>query len=448
MPVTFTVATHTAQPVKSALTDRLPLPPREILAQACPPQYSKAGELRGSSFDDVDSHSPYKPHPLTLRVSPPDANAVATKEQEEKKKKSRLSRLSGLFSKKNKPSSAPTAETPTTASGTPKRQSPRQHAKHHALVLRPDDIWLGILAQVNFFVNANSELLRASFVAHGDKKTLTVTRDTLDDFGEFARAMVGEIDKNVVDPSLHRWVLPDFSTTTQKDTTVASILLMATLKSYFDYAFCSVACGLPRVTLEGEKRDWEKLVLRAEKLKEYGVEPTAWYHLLMPVLSRFVQTFDDPYAEAIQDFWARVAHFERGGSGPDYYSGWISVFCVWSQHGKWMGPLSRRLRAFPPPDDLSAKDFWAAYLAYPTMRYPLTLDSTPYMSVDADSIPPAYAEVDVLLVDLDSGQTTQSSMTAGLIGMEVCDSGDTSLSESGERDVVRPVAGWWLFDKK
>ncbi|KAJ7052921.1 hypothetical protein C8F01DRAFT_1212298 [Mycena amicta] len=410
MPVTFTVATHTAQPVKSALTDRLPLPPREILAQACPPQYSKAGELRGSSFDDVDSHS-----------------------------------------------------------GTPKRQSPRQHPKilprsnglfhtiadaynqHHALVLRPDDIWLGILAQFNFFVNANSELLRASFVAHGDKKTLAVTRDTLDDFGEFARAMVGEIDKNVVDPSLRGWVLPDFSTTTQKDTTVASILLMATLKSYFDYAFCSVACGLPRVTLEGEKRDWEKLVLRAEKLKGYGVEPTAWYHLLMPVLSRFVQTFDDPYAEAIQDFWGRVAHFERGGSGPDYYSGWISVFCVWSQHGKWMGPHLKEaeaVRAFPPPDDLSAKDFWAAYLAYPTMRYPLTLDSTPYNSVDADSIPPAYAEVDVLLVDLDSGKTTQSSMTAGLIGMEVCDSGDTSLSESGERDVVRPVAGWWLFDKK
>jgi hypothetical protein len=38
--------------------------------------------------------------------------------------------------------------------------------KHHALIIRPDDVWLAILTQISLFVSANAELLRASFVAH------------------------------------------------------------------------------------------------------------------------------------------------------------------------------------------------------------------------------------------------------------------------------------------
>jgi hypothetical protein len=101
--------------------------------------------------------------------------------------------------------------------------------------------------------------------------------------------MVDLIEKNIVDPSLRVWALPDFSTTTVKDTTVSSIVLMATLKaslslqtlniifnSYFrkptlKYVYCEVCC-IPHVMMEGEKRDWEKILQRLEKLKEYRLE--------------------------------------------------------------------------------------------------------------------------------------------------------------------------------
>jgi hypothetical protein len=39
-------------------------------------------------------------------------------------------------------------------------------------------------------------------------------------------------------------------------------------------------------------------------------------------------------------------------------------------------------------------------------------------------------------------------MIAGVIGTEVLSSGDTELSEKGQNDIVKPVAGWWLFNKK
>jgi hypothetical protein len=123
---------------------------------------------------------------------------------------------------------------------------------------------------------------------------------------------------------------------------------MSTLKAYFEYVFESIDCGIPRVTLEGTKKDWEGILGRLEKLKEYGVETTAWYHLLVPVITRFVRAFDAPKSAANVEFWQQVAHFVPGGSGPSHYSGWISAFCVFDPEGKWIGlPLRENVCYFP-----------------------------------------------------------------------------------------------------
>jgi len=100
-------------------------------------------------------------------------------------------------------------------------------------------------------VNAHSEELRSSFVAHEGQKQLTVfgngTRYTVD-FGQLAQQMTKRIGENVrlsslvrvqvqtdrvqvVDPSLRDWILPSFSTTTDNDTVVSAVLMMATLKT-------------------------------------------------------------------------------------------------------------------------------------------------------------------------------------------------------------------------
>jgi hypothetical protein len=162
------------------------------------------------------------------------------------------------------------------------------YTQDRALVIRPDDVWLAILCQFNFFVTARAELLRANFVAHEGKDELTIvampaTRYTVD-FGHIARQMAGLIEKNVVDPALRAWATPNFTTTTPNDTTVGAVLLMATLKNYFNYVIIMVGCGIPRVTLEGERADWVNILGRLEKLKEYGLEAIAWYHLLCPVV--------------------------------------------------------------------------------------------------------------------------------------------------------------------
>ncbi|TBU60399.1 hypothetical protein BD310DRAFT_815389, partial [Dichomitus squalens] len=138
------------------------------------------------------------------------------------------------------------------------------YKRHHHLVIRPDDAWISILSQLNFYVNAHAEELRSHFVAHGAKKLLTVpavgTRYTVN-FGSLARQMTLHIQNSVVDSTLVDWILPDFTTTTVKDKTICAVLLMSSLESYFNYEIMCI-CGIPSVTLEGERADWQKLLDR------------------------------------------------------------------------------------------------------------------------------------------------------------------------------------------
>jgi hypothetical protein len=72
------------------------------------------------------------------------------------------------------------------------------------LVLRPDDVWLSILTQFNFYVNTNAESARSIFVAYKDKKELEVDirpfslRDV--DMGKIAQCFTLLIQENVLDP--------------------------------------------------------------------------------------------------------------------------------------------------------------------------------------------------------------------------------------------------------
>lgn len=231
------------------------------------------------------------------------------------------------------------------------------YTQDRALVLRPDDVWLAILCQFNFFVNTHAEILRANFVAHAGNEELIITVVAADrygmDFGHIARQMAGLVEENVVDPTLREWATPNFTTTTINDTTVSTVLLRATLKEYFAYTIILIGCGIPRVTIEGERSVWANILGRLEKLKEYGLETTAWYHLLHPVISRFVGAFDDPTSGENVDFLAASGALytgrDKGGSGfPGCYTGWISAFIVFNKEGRWMGNELKGVRIYIP----------------------------------------------------------------------------------------------------
>ncbi|KAJ7609183.1 hypothetical protein DFH06DRAFT_188698 [Mycena polygramma] len=405
MPVSFTVAKHPANPVKFDEDGRTA---RQVLDSAAREQARKCGEMLQFALDGN-------------QISNTDITAKVLH---------LIPSNNGFF------------HSVLTAYNT-----------HHALVIRPDDVWLAILCQFNFFVNANAELLRASFVAHEGTQELLVEDSTLRplDAGEMARQMVDLVDENTADPTLRAWAMPAFTTTTVHDTTVAAVLLMATVKKYYKLMFGLTGCGIPRVTLDGEKKDWEDILGRLEKLKEYGVETIAWYHLLRPVIARFVAAFDTPDSKGNVDFWSKVVD-HHSGSGYHYYSGWVNAFNAFSREGEWLGlALDTTVESTEAPESMSPKTFWKTYRK-PEFREDafvrgvgdgLVLDGTLYHRVDRNDVPPGLAEVDVVLDEY--GLKSECLLVAGMIGTRVSSSGDTGLSEEGRDDTVRPAAGWWMF---
>ncbi|KAH7106190.1 hypothetical protein BKA62DRAFT_741274 [Auriculariales sp. MPI-PUGE-AT-0066] len=294
--------------------------------------------------------------------------------------------------------------------------------KHHALVLRPDDVWLTVMTQFSFFVNAHAEQLRGRFVAHEGKETIRIemkTSSALFDGASLAPIFADELAKRVTDQKLRGWLVPDFSTTTDNDRVVGSAVLMGAMKKYFSYeAYCM--CGIPRVTLEGTREDWEELVRRADKIAEYGDECVLWHRMLTPILRRFVATFDDPTFKnpETRQFWENMVQYDSPGSGIPYMSGWVTAFCSFSDEGKW---IHRNISSPPMMDGVS------------------------YPRVGTDSIPPGYVTVDIKLDD--NGKVYDAEMVAGLASMRVVSSGDSKLSSTGQNDTLAPAVSWWLIEK-
>lgn len=313
------------------------------------------------------------------------------------------------------------------------------YSGHHHLALRPEDVWFAVLAQLGFYVNAFAEELRSLFVAHAGREELVVRASgTLQAFslGPMAVALTREMDKHLVDPGLRQWIMPAFTTTTDTDIVTAAVLMMGTLQKYFSYTM-SLTCGIPSVTLLGERADWVDIRGRLDKLRHFGREPERFGRLLIPVLDHFIGSFDRPEDPRIVDFWSKIADRYSGGSGPTYLSGWITAFCFWDAEGY---PLYRE-----SPSDAGC-----------------AIAGTVYYRVDMQQIPGGYMGVPVKVDD--NGREVETRMVAGSIAIAAWSSGGnldtsnnykTSWSPGGFTpvmgpqtglDSLRPVTGWWMYE--
>ncbi|MCJ1461041.1 hypothetical protein MMC28_011423 [Mycoblastus sanguinarius] len=301
------------------------------------------------------------------------------------------------------------------------RAAVQAYNEHHNLIIRPDDVWLAILAQFSIYVNAHPEQMREYFVSHKGKEELEViaygNTETYD-WSEFPLEISKMIEKKVTDPELRNWIIPTFSTTTETDKVICSIMMMSTLQSYFSYK-CTLACGIPSVTLLGEKSDWENISTRIKKLTTFGDEVSEWHNLLHPVITRFVTAFDHPDSSENNAFWQKIADKSGGGSGPPYLSGWITAFCFWDERGENLHRQARKSERF------------------------LFLDGALFHHVDMEYIPPGWAAVPVNVDD--NGYVYSARMGAGSVGVRFTN------SEGGEKTVLNTLqaeAGWWMFKVK
>ncbi|KAL7918268.1 hypothetical protein ACQKWADRAFT_304580 [Trichoderma austrokoningii] len=306
------------------------------------------------------------------------------------------------------------------------------------LVLRPDDIWLAITTQLSFYINAHAEELRHLFVTHEGRKQLIVdlkpqNMENLD--VAYAADLFSQlIQGNVIDPALASWLLPNFSTTTSNDVSVAAMVMMATTKAYFEYIIL-VGCGFPSVTLLGEREDWVNLLERLPRLAKFGDEPEEWSKLLIKVVEKMIETYDYPDNQITKDFWMKAVHragVEASGRGLKSLSGWITAFCFWDGEGRKIYQFTdEKLPTFLFDDET------------PEDRKRLVIDDVVFPIIRADSVPKAVVEVPVKVIDASTMTEYDTTMIAGSVGMIATTSEDEAVY-----DTFQPQSGWWmLLDK-
>jgi hypothetical protein len=286
------------------------------------------------------------------------------------------------------------------------------------LVLRPDDVWLAIATQFRFYVVGNSWELRDKFVVHQGQLELDLdtvaTQIRFLDVVTMSRKFTRLLHEHLIDKNIKDWLLLDFSTTTDHDVAVASMVMVSTYREYFNMSGAS-GCGLPSVTLLGEREDWAKMRHRLERLVAggYGEALRGWGNLLVPILDRFVATFDTPDSPDLKAFFLSVAHSspEMSGRTPTY-NGWITAFSYFTEEGQ-------RNRIKSNEGDT-----------------PYTLDGQTYPRIDQARVTSGVVTTSITIRDMHLGEEIKTVLVSGSMGMHVLDDGNT----------FQPKSGWMMLE--
>lgn len=193
--------------------------------------------------------------------------------------------------------------------------------RHLPLVLTPDSLWLVIAQGLSQHINNNAEELRHQFVNFEGKQTIEIFENSFvkgnadnnwqHAFGQFSDAIKGYIGKK------RDLIVGDYSTTTSIDRAANEVVLMESMKKYFNYE-CTTMCGIPRITLLGTVEDWKNVQNRVKAISEFSL--SWWTNHLEPIVQEFVNAAN---GKVNTSFWQKI-YKEGGGSGGPYLSGWAT----------------------------------------------------------------------------------------------------------------------------
>ena len=205
------------------------------------------------------------------------------------------------------------------------------YQSHYPLKLSVSDFIILIGQGLGRHMDQHSEKLRKHFVDHEEKEEIIVRRDEFvlgkqNDwstvFGEFA----DQISKRVK-TDFYSIVVDDTSVATKETRIVSEITLMDCMKGYFDYVVVT-RCGIPQITLEGSKKDWEGLLNRVKRLQELNKDNCLlldfWLKHLLPIVEKICETAISRKPNS--EFWSGIYKYTNPGSGSPYISGWCTIF--------------------------------------------------------------------------------------------------------------------------
>lgn len=208
------------------------------------------------------------------------------------------------------------------------------YAQHGDVSLTPDDIWQHLLGELGTWVNAQPETYRSVITdAAAGKKLVQVGVSRFPQTTEEWQSLLANFTvklRQQAQPAVEALLAPTFTTTTPLDSAVNSVLVMNTVKEFFDFRM-RISCGLRHLHLGGTVEDWEQLLVAAESLKPFGL--TRWVDgQLLPILKQFLRArtgdidvnwWNRIFRRDAQRVGAKKLGYGFGDEGYKYITGWV-----------------------------------------------------------------------------------------------------------------------------
>ena len=201
------------------------------------------------------------------------------------------------------------------------------YAKHYAMEISPDDIWLMILDGFRLHVKSNSEALKDRFVGPAVSTDINVSADWLtlesthEDWFNVVTALFDSLQKKLpveTGTSLQT----KFSTTSPVDYNISRSMVLAIASEYYTYSVYTM-CGIPKIKINGTKQDWVVLKDSFNKLA-LRLDMDWWAQHLNPILDGFVNVFD---GKIDMDFWKGIYKlYDPEFCANPAFNGWLSKF--------------------------------------------------------------------------------------------------------------------------
>lgn len=194
------------------------------------------------------------------------------------------------------------------------------YSTHRPLILTPDVIWLAICQGVSIHVNEKMDSLKHVIFIKNKPNKLVVRNDSLEYNDDAWKSLISSIanqTKKYTKDDFYSFFVSQFTTTTEVHKTVYQITLLESYKKVFQYVGES-GCGIPSITITGEKKDWELILSKLEMLDKIGL--SKWKESLKPIINEFINVYS---GKINKKFWKSIYKFKEEEYSENQLSGWI-----------------------------------------------------------------------------------------------------------------------------
>lgn len=293
------------------------------------------------------------------------------------------------------------------------------YAQHRPLALSPDAIWAAICQGASIHINEHFEDLESTIFTANKPDKIVVRNDDLVDGGENWADLVQSFSDSTrvyVQDDYYSFFVPDFSTTNDFHRTASQITMLEGFSKAFTYVGES-GCGIPYITLRGEKSDWQWIHNHLSQLEKIGMR--RWARELRPVIQEFINSYDE--GKLNLEFWQDI--FKNStGYGPTHISGWIIKFFPYIvETGE--ATLNETTNEFVSEEHFAPNPYIEKY------DYLLSTLTT-------DKFPSGISKIDVIWNNFFEGVTLKKRLHSGFFAIKQYD--DLSLE---------PFISWSLCDE-